>query len=249
MISGISVDVARERRQVFIVHNGDSSSWASEVASKMSKNGHVVKWVTLEESPPADRNQDLIFLLDIHEPFLYNLRQEAFTRFQKYILNVENNRIIWVTHSSQIRCDDPRYGLTLGFSRNLRRELGIDISIFETDTFDTTAASSLCLVYEKINKSREMKDMSSEYEFSHCLGSVHVGRCHWGEMLGNIEVTLPEPMEKGLRKLEIKSTGLLDTMHWIQCPEERLEKDLIEIDMKKIGVNFRVLIFSSSKGT
>ncbi|KAJ5537168.1 Fum1p [Penicillium frequentans] len=221
MISGISVDAAREGRQVFIVYNGDSSSWASEVASKMSKNGHVVNWGTLEESPPADRNQDLIFLLDIHEPFLYNLREEAFIRFQNYILNVENNRIIWVTHSSQIRCDDPRYGLTLGFSRNLRRELGIDISIFETDAFDTTAASSLCLVYEKINKSREMKGMSPEYEFSHCLGST---------------------MEKGLRKLEIKSTGLLDTMHWIQCPEERLEKDLIEIDMKKIGVNFRDLM-------
>lgn len=241
MISGISRDVHREKRQVILVSDGNPSSWASEVASKMSENGHVVKWGTLKDTPPADRDQDLIFLLDIHEPFLYDLEEEVFIWFQNYVLNVENNRIIWVTHSSQICCNDPRYGLTLGFSRNLRRELGIDISIFETDAFDTSAANSLCLVYEKINHSREMEGTNPEYEFSHCMGSVHVGRCHWGDMLGDTEVNLPEPTEKSVRKLEIGSTGLLDTIHWIQCPEEELERDRIEIDMKKIGVNFRVL--------
>ncbi|KAJ5993473.1 kinase subdomain-containing protein [Penicillium sp. IBT 35674x] len=242
MISGISLDIDRKKRPVFLVSDGKPRTWACEFASQMSKNGHEVEWGTLEGNPPANQDQDVFFLLDIEEPFLYNLEDESFARLQNYIMKAENNRIIWVTHSSQIRCDDPRYGLTLGFSRNLRRELGIDISIFETDTFDEAAASSLCLVHEKINDSRGIAKTSPEHEFSYYQGSVQVGRCHWGAIVGDTKMDMPEPTERDVRKLEIGSTGLLDTIHWTQCPEEKLGKDQIEIDMRKISVNFRDLM-------
>lgn len=200
----------------------------------------MVEWGTLEESPPPDQNQDIIFVLDIDEPFLYTLQEESFAELKSYILKAQNHQIIWVTHSSQQHCNDPRYGLTLGFSRTLRRELGIDISVFETDSFDAKAASFLCLVYDKIKNSRAMKNTDPEYEFSYYEGAVHVGRCHWGLNLDDTEANSSELTERDIRKLEIGSTGLLDTMHWTSCPEESLKKDQVEIDMRKISVNFRV---------
>jgi hypothetical protein len=240
MMSGISVDVPMQKRNVLLVSNNNPSTWASDVASQMSKNGHRVEWGTLEANPPSDEDQDLIFLLDVDEPFLYNLDEKTFDRLQYYILKVEKSRIIWVTHASHLRCDDPRFGLSLGFSRNLRRELSIDISIFETDVFDKPAASSLCLVYEKISNSRELGKTNLEYEFSYYQSSVHVGRCHWGGLLSDHEVNSPQQAGRDIRKLDIGSIGLLDTMHWTPCSEEELGKDQLEIDMRNIGVNFRV---------
>ncbi|KAJ5672085.1 KR-domain-containing protein [Penicillium longicatenatum] len=213
MISGISVDVPTQKRNIFLISNNNPSTWASDVASQMNKM--AIPW---------------------NGPFLYNLDEKTFDRLLYYIQKVENSRIIWVTHASQLRCNDPRYGLKLGFSRNLRRELGIDISIFETDAFDKPAASSSCLVYDKISNSRDLGKSNLEYEYSYSQSSVQVGRCYWGGKLSGHEVISPQQTGRDIRKLDIGSTGLLDTMHWTPCSEEKLEKDQLEIDMRNIDL-------------
>ncbi|KAJ5918606.1 Fum1p [Penicillium verhagenii] len=239
MISGIAAADSPAKRNVSLVLNTNPNNWAADFASQLSKNGHLVEWDTIGGCPPTD--QDLIFLLDTDEPFLHRLEEGSFTQLQEYMLKATRNRMIWVTRSSQMACRDPRYGLILGFSRTLRRELGIDISIFETDILDASAIRSLCSVYDKITSSREADFPNPEYEFSYYQGSVHIGRCHWGPSSG-AEANLPEVTERSVRKLDIGSVGLLDSIHWTHCPEESLEDDQVEIDMKHIGLNFRDLM-------
>ncbi|KAJ5953343.1 Fum1p [Penicillium verhagenii] len=239
MISGIAAIDSPTKRNISLVLKMKPNNWAVDFASQLSQKGHLVEWDTLEGCPPTDR--DLILLLDIDEPFLHGLEEGSFTQLQEYMLKATGNRMIWVTHSSQMACSDPRYGLILGFSRTLRRELGIDISIFETDTFDASAISSLCSVYDKITSSRDADRPNPEYEFSYYQGSVHIGRCHWGAS-SEAEANSLEVTERSVRKLDIGSVGFLDSIHWTHCPEETLEDEQIEIDMRHIGLNFRDLM-------
>ncbi|KAJ5291615.1 Fum1p [Penicillium angulare] len=214
--------------------------WACQVASSFRERSYSVEWGTLEGKPPAD--QDIIFLMDIQEPFMYEMHQEKFLRLQAYMSEVKQ-RIIWVTKSCQLSCEDPRYGLVFGFARTLRHEMGLDISIFESDIFDTTAARSLCQVHDIIEVSREIGNPNLEYEFSCQRGSVHIGRCYWDSLADN-EAPSVEVTEKSLARLSLETYALLDTLHWVETAEKELRDDQVEVEIKYIGLNFRDIMIS-----
>jgi hypothetical protein len=221
---------------IVLVGDCSSSPWAGEVEARFCEDGHNVSWSTLDDEPPHEKV--IVFMLDLDRPFLYDLDERNFLRLQEYLLNAQS-RCIWVTHSAQIECRDSRYGLIFGFARTLRKETGIDLSIFETDTFDNGAAVSLVKVFEKIRTSRTVDDMDYDYEFAYQNDTVHVGRCQWVTP-SKKQDRLMRPSENMAIKVDIGTHGILDTLNWCYMSMKDLGDDQVEMDVQYVGLNFRV---------
>ena len=117
--------------------------------------------------------------------------------------------------------------------------MGADFSIFETDVLDLEAAESVCQVYDSIKASRESEELDPEYEFSYQGGVVHIGRCHWTSLDKGDEGTTGL-VEEMVMKLDVSTAGLLDTLHWTAIPQGNLGDNDIEIQIRYVGLNFRV---------
>ena len=234
MMSGLPQEPS-SNKGILLVPSPDSPSWACEVESSFRENGYDVDWSSVDDEPPVDR--DIIVLLDTNEPYLYQIKDSDFESLRNYLLKVKT-KVLWVTKSSQLSCTDPRYGLIYGLARTLRHEVEMDISIFETEQFDGKAAESLQKVYEKIQRSRETQHHDPEYEFSFHEGVVHVGRCHWGPPSS---MEPPETVNKSGKKLDISQYAMLDSLQWVDVPDDALGDDQVEVDIRYVGLNFRVI--------
>jgi hypothetical protein len=228
--------IAKEKTQnkILLITNNTPPPWTLEFASHLRQRGHYVDLETLDGEPSAD--QDVFYLLDLDYAYLQHMSEERFGCLQSHV-SAAKSQVVWVTQSSQLSCGDPSYGLVFGFARTLRKEMGLDISVFESDSFDAATADSLGRVYEKIKRSRDSQDVDPEYEFSYSDGAVYVGRCHWASLSDGANF---EPTEKMVTKLDISNYGLLDCMHWTEAPAKHMSSQQVEIEIRCIGLNFRV---------
>lgn len=209
--------------------------WAESIAAKLSRQGYSVNWTTLDQEIPA--NEWIVLLLDLDGPYLHDVSTEGFTALQKFFIKLtDNHRALWVTKMSQLSCEDPRFGLIFGLARTLRQEQMLDLSIFETASFDEQAADAFSSVLKKLMFSRKNLDAEPEYEFSY-KDEVLVGRCHWG---GSKNETFTQSQQGTARKLGVGSFGLIETLEWVPYEPCELPSASMEVDMHYVGLNFRV---------
>lgn len=105
---------------------------------------YKVTWFTLGEDPSTD--DWMVFPLDLDGPYLNEISEERFNILRNYLLKSCDRKMLWVTKSSQLTCEDPRFGLVFGLAQTLRQERMFDISTFETDAFDEKAVDGLSRV-------------------------------------------------------------------------------------------------------
>jgi hypothetical protein len=225
--------------------------WALDVARSLQDMGLAVSFGTIHDEPLLDK--DVIFLLDLDGPFLPGMSAADLASLQRQFCTPRADReLVWVTRASQRRCEDPRYALIYGVARTLRKEILLDFSVFESDAFDAPAARSLVDVFEKISRAKATPECEPDYEFSYQDGIVYVGRCHWGsldkasaetEELAGPEVRAEEE-GTAVVKLAIENYGLIDSLYWTKCPEEKLGSGEVEIEVKFVGLNFRDILIT-----
>ncbi|EFQ96831.1 fatty acid synthase S-acetyltransferase [Nannizzia gypsea CBS 118893] len=209
--------------------------WAKEVADTLGEAGHQIHWGRLDLPPPT--SQCIISLLDLDGPYLYDLSEEKYAALHLYMSQIGKSRLIWVTSANQLTCNDPRFSLIFGFARTLRGENGLDISTFETDTFNGEAVNGLVKVLSKIEQSRALSALDPEYEFAFHHGTIHTGRCHWISPQSQMPI---QSLGETPRKLSMKAVGSIDSLYWqpFDGPKELTGND-VEIDIHYVGLNFR----------
>ena len=90
-----------------------------------------MRWILALGSNPS-LNQDVIALLDLGNPFLFGITSDTFDAFIDWVTSLRpETGVSWVTHSAQVRCEDPRYAMVLGRARAIRSELSIDFATLE----------------------------------------------------------------------------------------------------------------------
>ncbi|PLB54037.1 polyketide synthase [Aspergillus steynii IBT 23096] len=220
----------------YIYYRGSITEWTRDLESQLTSAGHTVRCNNLQNPPPLGSN--VIVLVDVEGPFLHDMTEEDFRSFQMFISNMNSGRILWVTRSVQMHCDDPRFALTLGVVRTSRHEVTRDFATLELDKVDGDAVRPVVRVFEKVILQTDKPTIQRDFEFALQDGLVHVNRFQWSSLDDQLSET---SQVDGPRKLDIASYAILDSLAW-SCTgftSTSLGPKDVEIDIKYFALNFR----------
>jgi SAM-dependent methyltransferase len=241
MVAAVAPAILPEKK-VTLLHGYDYTIQVRDVEQQFIQSGYTVDRCTLRQVIP--KNQDVVALLDLNEPFFDNISDEALSAFQDYLSMAQTVGTLWVTKSSHLTCNDPRYGLVLGMARTVRSELSQDFATLEMDNFDAAAYGALVGVYEKFQRRQKDDILSPEYEYALCDGVVHTSRYHWVSATDHLSTVAEQDAP---RKLQIGKLGLLDTLFWATSETGDLKNDEVEVAVSCVGLNFKVRLMPLSR--
>ncbi|KAJ5566490.1 hypothetical protein N7535_008128 [Penicillium sp. DV-2018c] len=231
----VNENMPNPREILLLKGNKALSHWATEVELLFRDQGYTPVWTRLDE--PTPKGKFIVSLLDIEGSPLSTLPKQDFEAFQRYIEQVQECQILWVTRSTSFACSDPSFGYIHGLARTLRLELLIDISVLEVPTLDTASAKAVIELCEHIQRSRELLPADPEYEYVLHGGVINVGRFHWTPLIKQLA---NPPRPEASRKLNLTTYGLLDTLYWAEKdPTYHLSTGQVEVEMDYIGLNFK----------
>ena len=93
--------------RVTLLTDSNWDSLKSQAESLCAKKSFETDYCSLDQTPPP--NQDVISLLDLHDPFFNNLSKDNFSSILAFMNRLEISGILWLTKSAQINSRDPRY--------------------------------------------------------------------------------------------------------------------------------------------
>lgn len=214
--------------------------WAQKLAYHLTEGGYTVEWRTLGQQQHSLPDSDVISLIDLEGPFFANLTSDGLGKFKEFLLQIPKSRILWITRASQMACNDARYALVLGVARTIRNERSLAFATFEIDEFDDTAAVSSVHVLETVQGQDNHAGREPEYEYALKNGIVHVSRFHW--MPAHKQISA-DSKKLDNKVLDIGAYGVLSSLSWTVQKPCQLRDGQVEVDIKYIGLNFRVRIY------
>jgi SAM-dependent methyltransferase len=232
ILSSCPLTVPIKSKKVTLLCSTSGSALVRQVEASFLAAGFTVDLCTLIQQPPP--NQDIVSLLDLDEPFFHDISPSNFQAFINFVTKLGSTGMLWVTMASQLRCKDPRYSLVLGMARTIRNELSVDFATLEMDNYSWT---SLVKVFTKFQHREKDPEIDPEYEYALAQGIIRIGRFDWFNVMK--ELSAPE-IPSAPKRLEIGRRGFLKTLGWVQQPETGLVGDQIEVEVRAVGMNFKV---------
>lgn len=179
----------------------------------------------------------MISLIDLGGPFFHKIGESNWQWLQG-LLNTAP-QILWLTKSVELSCRDPDFSIVMGVSRTARQEQELHFGTFQVDNFDSVAIEALLKICHKFFNLAEPNGLTdADYEFSLHEGVIHIPRMQWTSM--SHQLTLSPTAEQSSAKLTIDSYGLIDSLYWTDYESPSLGHDEVEVDIKFVGLNFRV---------
>ena len=170
---------AKHPKRVTLIVPEEDHRLVDEVAASFQRGGISCDRCKFEDDIP--KGQDIIWIADFSEPYLYNLTDARFRDFGKFISQFKGS-MIWVTPFAQTSCSNPNSAMTIGMTRTLRAEMKKDITVVEIATEPatySTSSNSLVKIYQKLNYRAKSKSVDPDYEYAIVDGDVKVPRMHW----------------------------------------------------------------------
>lgn len=236
MISRRQQSTTTDSPKVSFLYDGTFSQSTKMVEQAFLQVGYIVNWFTLEQSDLS--HEHVVSLLELETSFFEDISEAEFNAFRNFMATSAPKSMLWITHSTQIRCVDPRWSLTLGMMRALRLEFSIPCATFEMISADQATLNSLVKVQQKIQSSPDSA-LDPDYEYSSDGGKVYTSRYYPGQLSTNCEMAYEQPESK---RLTIGTCGLLDTIQWVRCESQPPGSGELEIDIKYVGLNFKVCV-------
>jgi len=195
-------------------------------------------------SGPIPDGQDVISLLDVDDPLVHQLSEDAFETLKKY-LQIHNARLFWVMPASQVGCEDPRSAMTLGLMRTARNELYsrvITIEVESTTKAQETAEAVFRILLQFSCPCDEAATVDPDFEYAVKGGEILIPRFHWQTVSQAAEshITYDRADAPALKRLEVRSPGLLRSLTWKLAYTADLAAGDVMIETKAAGMNFRV---------
>lgn len=232
-----------EQEEVILLYKEEKAEFGQHLETVLLEQGFIVHWNKLGDDLQHHQSdsKNIISLIDLEQPFFDEITETEYLTFTKYLGNL-NGGIMWLTRNTQIECTNPRYGIVNGVARTVRVELSKDFWTVELHTLDADAlkaALSLCQRF----CTREPLSRGQDTEFMVRGGVIHVGRYHWTSLPAAIE---PPLLGGGCRQMVIGQYGLLDSVRWLQHERPVLRDDEVEVEIRCVGLNFRVCSLSEN---
>ncbi|KAI1820897.1 hypothetical protein F4861DRAFT_545132 [Xylaria intraflava] len=208
---------------------------AACLTNALEARGYRATYCSMTDIPPA--GQDVIALVDSKKPFFNNMDEASFEQLKTFLVALDPSAgLLWVTHSSQVHCPDPRYAPIIGLARTLRSEMDLDFATCETD--DLRSSSGFEAVVDVFCRFRE-RDTDAvpgpDFEYAITDGVTRVSRIF--PLSPEDEFKAAEQSDRSI--LEIERPGRLNSLHWSAQPIAELRRDEVQLEVHATGLNFR----------
>ncbi|GKZ50416.1 hypothetical protein AbraIFM66951_003552 [Aspergillus brasiliensis] len=226
--------------EISFLHRDKIPPLAYTLEQAFIDRGVKVKWLTLDDLPSSIT--DIISFIDLDDPLLSNLSEHEFSAFRGFLTRVKGH-CLWLMPPVQFggKDPDPRFGLTLGFMRTVRKEISTNFATLELDQEDPGAAGNITLVFERICQQSGKDPINEDFEFVLKDGEIHVGRFHF-DFLHQM-MAVDDEFEQ--RSLDIGCFGIFDSLTWaLDGRVGHLGEHDIELDIRFVGLNFRDIMIS-----
>ncbi|KAJ5339123.1 Acyl transferase/acyl hydrolase/lysophospholipase [Penicillium brevicompactum] len=237
---------AAPKRGITLLSDIASSEIAVQMQKQLRSRGYTVIIQGLDH--PLLDGEDVMVLLDTASPFFDNLINSRLSAFQSFLREIQrsNSRVLWVTRSIQMNCEDPRFSPTVGVARTARSEFGIDFATCEVDILNYTSIGLVIDVFETLHNRAHGENVYPEYEYAIQGNVIHVGRL--------LPFSVPDELKRiqqsdvvikdSRLSLDVGTPGIVDSLVWTINSEQQghtLNDDEVEIQVDTAGVSFKVL--------
>ncbi|KAF2686174.1 ketoacyl-synt-domain-containing protein [Lentithecium fluviatile CBS 122367] len=221
-------------RQITLLHDDSQTESVKEVISLLANAGYKIHNCSIDDVPP--QGQDIVSVLDLTRPYLHDAQEVDIDSLFRFLFNVRDAGILWVTGAAQVKCRDPRYGMISGLARNAYVELELEFATLELQDFEHSALKCIPAVLREFQLRVREPDVDPTMEWAYSEGRVLTSRYHWVKVE---EELLNRSNSAVLSKLEVGKPGLMDSMIWKQVEPVSVVEDLVEIDVRAEGLNFK----------
>ena len=221
-------------KEITLIYRSKIAPWAVALEEQLLLDGYAVNWRRFADAPATAG--DAVFLLDLEGPFMHDISGDDFERLKRCFSDWRDSRILWIMPSTLAGCEDPHYGLALGFARTIRKEMALNLTTFEVDRFNKASAIASVQVLRKLETTNS-KSFAPEFEFALHEGSVQIPRFLWESQPKRPASQVPDDLP---RKLSMGHAGVLDSLEWAPVKLSPLGKNEIEVEVKYVGLNFKV---------
>ncbi|KAJ6199405.1 LOW QUALITY PROTEIN: polyketide synthase [Bipolaris maydis] len=233
-------------KPVTLLYDDASQQVVEDLKNELSQHGcfeTVLQHWDSAESVVAKRN--IICLLDINKPFFFDIEASRFDKFRHWMAQVaeSKNGILWLTRSSQLSCEHPRWGQTPGAMRTIQKDMGIDLAICELDRLTSLSLKAVAQISERFSR-RHTSSHKLELEYAIEDGNIYIPRLYPLNVDSELckpdssATTLPQT-DNGELNLTLGTVGRLDTLQWTTCSYERPGENEVAIEIMATGLNFR----------
>ncbi|KAK1473948.1 beta-ketoacyl synthase domain-containing protein [Colletotrichum cuscutae] len=207
--------------------------------SNLESRGIFPQFFSLGQKLP--HGQAVVCLLDLEGPFLHDMDSIQWENLKKSLSSAQDERFLWITAASQVHCRDPRYSLTLGVTRSIRRELSIDLVTLELESYDGSGWNAMTTIFESLGDRSSTDGTKADSEYVSSGGLLQICRFH------SVKVSddLRERCEGAPKVLRMKKPGILQSSTWEESEATTLSDDRVEVSVKAVSLNAEDSKFSS----
>lgn len=201
------------------------------------------------------RGKICVFLGEVYQSLLSKPSSAQFEAMSRLALDCKG--LVWVSRGGAVDCEYPEAALASGFLRSLRQEnigktyISVDLDPSKSILDHNDASIIARILAATLDHSITDSDPPRDFEFAERGGVLLIPRLG-KDFERNSFIGTDADQNSGsqlkqfqqhdrLLKLEVGSPGLLETLAFAVVPkeDEDMASDLIEIESKAFGVNFR----------
>jgi ubiquinone/menaquinone biosynthesis C-methylase UbiE len=232
-------------KKITILSEAKPEDLSSNILVKeLSERGFDLSFSDIASVPPP--GQDIVALLDADEPYVSRLDADRFYALKKFIDNVVDAGILWITQPTNGTCADPAFAQIHGLARCIRSELGLHFATCEADAKGNLQGSrKIADVVELFLNRVNDDEIEPDFEYVVDRDSILVNRffpvaearedAAADDSLGDVRLTVDQP-------------GRLDTLHFKKERQDTPQGNDVQVEVHAVGLNFRVSCDSFTRG-
>lgn len=234
----------RPKQQVTVLHLDERPGpLIQELVAQLERAGFGVDHRQLEDSQkPLPPNQDVISTLDLCGPFFHDMTEDNLVNFQRFVKTARQGQCntLWITGASQVGCvSDPRYAPAIGVARTIRTETGLDFATVELEDFKNCLSIVPKILVEFRQRQSIDEQTNPEGEWAVVGDKVLIARYHFIKVSEELK-SRGENRSNMVKKVEQQRAGLANSLFWKQVSQPPLGADEVRIQVKAVGLNFKV---------
>ena len=212
----------------------------------------AARWHIKEQCDPVNdtAETDIILVLDeLANPLLNQMDAQAWESLRKLISL--GKPLLWVTKGAQLEVTDPHNALAHGLFRVIHME-DANAKITTLDVRSSTGSATTNSIVRVLNSLRQDGPKTFvEREYAERDGIIHVHRVVPDTLVNNFKSDEREGGDLALKSLHgskaavalrAERLGTFQSLTWCETDRDQntLEEDKVEIEIKAVGVNFKV---------